>query len=627
MYKSVATQLYFYAYDQATGGPRTGDAANISCRYTYDGNANSFALGDTIPTEVDATNLKGWYFFDVTAVETNRNLLVFNPTSLTPGVSIDPIVVHVVVASTAIAPQFMLLERSATDVSLIVKLNRDDTGLPAILLTITNLNLTFWRAEDDNDLVKTGPTSLLALTSLLDSHADNSAFEMSDGLYRIDVPDTLAVDGAQFVSVMIDDDLGVIKPIYLLVHLVTYPLQQGQGDYSYTITVRTTTGIAIPSANVWISSSSLGSPMITGIQQTDATGNVSVRLSDGTWYIFVSHSNYSFSPNPNSFVTVSGSPASKILDIGTAIAADGSASTTLSTSFLNRMVSRIRLLLDEPAINQKYSTNEIILFIEEEYAKILQDLNRQETTQIVARYAFQTTSSITTYQLPATVGNILSVGTEDTVNGTKTFFGVGSRLDPQGINMQIENNMIRFQDGGVPTTTSTTPVVVYYLPNQCARLFHGGVTAVLSASQLTFTIGISNDIGTIDQRPNAYAGCIGRILPTTTSEVQQDRIIQSSSLSGGVLTITLESDYNPTPAGTPSFEIAPPFPQSLDNVVGSRVAFILAGNEGNKERVRTMALQFKSDMRALRLEQANKDTMTGSVRHRNHQSRYNHRGN
>lgn len=91
MYKNVASQkVAVYAWDSVAGAPKTGDAGNITAQISKDGGACA-ATNDTNPTELDATNAKGIYLFDLTQAETNADLVVISPVSATAGVTIQPI--------------------------------------------------------------------------------------------------------------------------------------------------------------------------------------------------------------------------------------------------------------------------------------------------------------------------------------------------------------------------------------------------------------------------------------------------------------------------------------------------------------------------------------------------------
>ncbi len=93
VYKNVASQkIAVFAVD-STGAAKTGDAANITAYVSKDGGAAS-ASNDTNPTELDSTNAKGIYLFDMTQTETNADLLVLVPKSSTSGVTLRPVIVY-----------------------------------------------------------------------------------------------------------------------------------------------------------------------------------------------------------------------------------------------------------------------------------------------------------------------------------------------------------------------------------------------------------------------------------------------------------------------------------------------------------------------------------------------------
>lgn len=83
LFKNTASQkLELYVYDSTTGLPKTGDAGNLTAYVNID-NAGVNALGDTSATEIDSTNAKGFYLFDLTQGETNGDKLHFTGKSTT----------------------------------------------------------------------------------------------------------------------------------------------------------------------------------------------------------------------------------------------------------------------------------------------------------------------------------------------------------------------------------------------------------------------------------------------------------------------------------------------------------------------------------------------------------------
>lgn len=87
-----------FAFDTTSGAPKTGDAANITLYVDKDW-ASVNALTDTSATEIDSTNAKGWYLFDVSQTETNANTLLFTGKSTTANISIVGQLIYTVPAN------------------------------------------------------------------------------------------------------------------------------------------------------------------------------------------------------------------------------------------------------------------------------------------------------------------------------------------------------------------------------------------------------------------------------------------------------------------------------------------------------------------------------------------------
>jgi hypothetical protein len=87
MFKNVATKIALFAFDTTTGAAKTGDAANITAYVSKDYGSVT-VLADTSATEMDATNAKGWYLFDVAQGETNADALLFTAKSTTANIAI-----------------------------------------------------------------------------------------------------------------------------------------------------------------------------------------------------------------------------------------------------------------------------------------------------------------------------------------------------------------------------------------------------------------------------------------------------------------------------------------------------------------------------------------------------------
>jgi len=99
MFKNVANQkIAVFAFDSSTSLPKPGDAANITVYVDKDW-AGCNVLGDTSATEIESTNAKGWYLFDVTQAETNANALLFTGKSTTSNIVVVGQLIYTVPAN------------------------------------------------------------------------------------------------------------------------------------------------------------------------------------------------------------------------------------------------------------------------------------------------------------------------------------------------------------------------------------------------------------------------------------------------------------------------------------------------------------------------------------------------
>lgn len=105
MLKNTATTLIVYCWDATTGLPKTGDAANLTAYRTLDFGTVT-VLGDTSAAELDSTNAKGFYKFDLTSGETNGDYNLYTCKSSTSNIvcMAVPALVHTLPATGLLAP-------------------------------------------------------------------------------------------------------------------------------------------------------------------------------------------------------------------------------------------------------------------------------------------------------------------------------------------------------------------------------------------------------------------------------------------------------------------------------------------------------------------------------------------
>lgn len=94
MFKNVASQkVAVFAWDNAAGSAKTGDAANISAQISIDGGVTA-ATDDAVPSELDSTDAPGIYLFDMLQAETNGDLIVISPVSGTSDIVLRPVIIY-----------------------------------------------------------------------------------------------------------------------------------------------------------------------------------------------------------------------------------------------------------------------------------------------------------------------------------------------------------------------------------------------------------------------------------------------------------------------------------------------------------------------------------------------------
>lgn len=174
MFKNVASQkIALFAFDTTTGAAKTGDSANLTAYVSKDSGTVTI-LGDTSATEMDSTNAKGWYLFDLTQAETNADILLFTAKSST--------------ANIAIVGQYM-----ATLPPLFTTMSVDSTGSVKIQ-TVSKKNqalakFEFLMTDSTTHNPATGKT--VTVTRSIDGAAFGSGTlsavtEVSNGIYYVD---------------------------------------------------------------------------------------------------------------------------------------------------------------------------------------------------------------------------------------------------------------------------------------------------------------------------------------------------------------------------------------------------------------------------------------------------------
>lgn len=273
--------------------------------------------------------------------------------------------------------------------------------------------------------------------------------------------------------------------------------------------------------------------------------------------------------------------------------------------FLERTISRIRKFVDEPATNAKYTDADLLDLIEVEWASILAELNRTGQRPLVVRHDLSVPQGAEILQLPPIVQNLLQIVKLTRTGDVEWAVTPASRYNPAGPGVLFEGPVIRFQP---PWSGGTETLRLEFVPSGDIRL-HGGtagtITNSLSANTCTVVLASSPSVGSLDTRPNAYAGSILRILSASTNNYMQERIIQSYNVTSRTATLAPAFEAALLPGGaTVTYEIAPLLYQAHDFVVAMAVARNIAVIEGDPARTKFLTQRYAERMRDLRLNES-----------------------
>lgn len=174
MFKNVASQkIAMFAFDSATGLPKTGDGANLT-PYVSKDYGTVTVLGTTTATEMDSTNAKGWYSFVLAQAETNADMLLFSGKSSTSGIIVVGFLIGTVPAN------FTALAINSAGAVSIQTVSKKNQALAKFAFLMT-----------DSTAHNPAPSKTVTVTRSIDGAAFGSGTlsavtELSNGIYLVD---------------------------------------------------------------------------------------------------------------------------------------------------------------------------------------------------------------------------------------------------------------------------------------------------------------------------------------------------------------------------------------------------------------------------------------------------------
>ena len=192
----------------------------------------------------------------------------------------------------------MIVQASKTDVTTYVHLDDSTTHAPNASVTVTDIDL-YYVKELAAISAKVDCTALAAATS---AHADNKAFNVGQGIYRIDWPDA-AFSGSVGTKVELIVVCASIDTVFIEVELSPSVSAAGAGSTAWTYTVTdSVTADPIPFAEVRISTDVAGTNVIARAT-SNTSGVATFYLDTGvTVYVWKSKDGYDFGTQPDTEV-------------------------------------------------------------------------------------------------------------------------------------------------------------------------------------------------------------------------------------------------------------------------------------------------------------------------------------
>lgn len=265
------------------------------------------------------------------------------------------------------------------------------------------------------------------------------------------------------------------------------------------------------------------------------------------------------------------------------------------SGFLSDSVSMIRQLVDEPSVNAKYTDADLLNYWRGSMATVMADINANTDHPIVARIALAITVGKQVYALPPQCQKVYYIASFDSNTGQKQWeIMPGSLWDFSHYGFRIEGSTLRFLSKPISAET----LEIGFVPNAEPHP-HKGTSATYTTT--TFTLAETPADGTLDTRPQAYAGYILRVTGSTDSAAVyvQDRIITSYNNQTRVATVS--EAFSPALVGTITYEVIPIYSELLKQIWATHAAMTILAVEGASKKYQLMSAVHQQRLRALRL--------------------------
>ena len=241
-----------------------------------------------------------------------------------------------------------------------------------------------------------------------------------------------------------------------------------------------------------------------------------------------------------------------------------------SGSFLMTAMDRARQLVNEPEVDAlsdaRIMSDAIVPAMTELWSRLI----LSDAGAPVLSMDLTVVGNTTHYQLPPAVAEVIRLGKRDENGRQVRDWRPEGTYSPWGPGWRVERNMIVFE----PAQPTPSDWTVDYVPSGDILAHYSSAGGTLDAGLDDLTLSATPTLGTLDRRPNAYAGNVLRLIPT--SGVVEERVISAYNASTGVATVYVPFTYA-TAGSSKAYEIVPwQWSQGVWDAVAARAAIKIA---------------------------------------------------
>jgi hypothetical protein len=278
--------------------------------------------------------------------------------------------------------------------------------------------------------------------------------------------------------------------------------------------------------------------------------------------------------------------------------------------FFSDTIDQIRLVTNEPSLDAKYSDAELVSLISQAFYTVWNEINRVSTHQVVIRTDISVTATQQRYILPPSMTKLVDIQRLNDDGSILCRYNPSNIRNPAWPNLRLEGNTLYFTEA----TGAAYTLRLLWIPSGYVALHYGTLEDITNnTDDCDVTLATTPTGGTRDLRPNAYAGCMFRILTSggDGEGAVQDRIIHTYDPQTKIAVVEPAYESGMVPEATITYEITPMRSDELVMPIAEFVSRKIVGWEGDYKRYRTIDLDYKRDIRTARLLESCYDLIQG----------------